>query len=106
MKRERVDDILKEYPAFYRRVWHATKTIPMGEVRSYKWVAEKAGSPKAYRAVGQALAKNPYPEIIPCHRVICSNGYIGGYSGKGGVAKKLKLIKSERDYYTIKNRHN
>ena len=69
----------------------------MGEVRTYKWVADKAGSPRAYRAVGQALAKNPYPKYIPCHRVICSNGSIGGYSGKGGVSRKIGLIESERN---------
>jgi len=81
-----------------------TKTIPTGEVRTYKWVADKAGSPRAYRAVGQALAKNPYPERIPCHRVICSNGSIGRYSGKGGVGGKIELIESERDCQAVRNK--
>ncbi len=72
----------------------AVKTIPYGETRTYKWVAERIGKPKAARAVGQALKKNPYPEIIPCYRVICSDGKLGGYSK--GIQKKKKLLKKEK----------
>ncbi|HQP12844.1 MAG TPA: MGMT family protein, partial [Candidatus Omnitrophota bacterium] len=62
-------------------VLKATLEIPLGETRSYQWVAERIGRPRAVRAVGQALRKNPYPLIIPCHRVIRSNGDMGGYGG-------------------------
>ena len=67
--------------------------IPPGEVRSYKWVAARAGAPRASRAVGSALNKNPYPVVIPCHRVIKSDGSIGGYSK--GAALKKRLLDSE-----------
>lgn len=66
--------------AFEQKVWLSLRDIPYGETRSYKWLAEKAGSPKAVRAVGQVLGKNPLPVILPCHRIICSDGTIGGYS--------------------------
>lgn len=64
---------------FAKKVYKVVLTIPLGEVRTYKWVAKKIGSPRAYRAVGQVLKHNPYPLIIPCHRVICSGGNLGGY---------------------------
>ena len=69
-------------------------SIPLGEVRTYKWVAARAGSPKAARAVGQALKRNPYPLIIPCHRVVASGGKIGGYSG--GIKTKRMLLDLEQ----------
>ena len=68
--------------------------IPLGQVRSYKWVARKIGSPKAVRAVGTALSKNPFTLLIPCHRVVKQDGRIGLYS-KGKV-KKRKLINLEK----------
>ena len=81
---------------FQRRVWKAAREIPYGEVRSYKWVAQRAGSPLACRAVGNALASNPLPLIIPCHRVICSDGKPGGFGGKArDVASKLMLLDLE-----------
>lgn len=80
---------------FQKKVLEVVKTIPYGETRSYKWVAERIGNPKAVRAVGQALKKNPYPGIIPCHRVIRSDGKLGGYSK--GTQKKKKLLKQEGD---------
>jgi methylated-DNA-[protein]-cysteine S-methyltransferase len=80
--------------SFSKKVYKAVLTIPLGEVRSYKWVAEKIGHPKAFRAVGQALKNNPYPLIIPCHRVIGSGGSLGGYSG--GLKKKKVLLDLER----------
>ncbi|MCK4261940.1 MGMT family protein [bacterium] len=86
---------LKECPPFQRRVWEVVKTIPYGQTRSYKWVAEKSGNPKASRAVGQALKKNPIPGIIPCHRVIRSNGSLGGFSPFGGRRRKRGLLLSE-----------
>ncbi len=82
---------------FQRRVWKAAREIPYGEVRSYKWMAQRAGSPLACRAVGNALASNPLPLIIPCHRVVCSDGRPGGFGGKAGdVASKLMLLELEK----------
>lgn len=80
---------------FEIKVWTAIMEIPFGETRTYKWVAERAGSPAATRAVGRALSKNPVPIVIPCHRVIESDGSIGGYSS--GVDKKRRLL--EMEYY-------
>ena len=81
---------------FEHKVWLILKEIPYGETRSYKWIAEKIGSPKAVRAVGQALKKNPLPIILPCHRVIASDGSIGGFSC--GVGIKRWLLRHEEAY--------
>jgi methylated-DNA-[protein]-cysteine S-methyltransferase len=82
--------------SFQRQVWKATMEIPYGEVRSYKWVAEKIGKPSACRAVGHALAANPLPVVIPCHRVICSDGRPGGFGGRAkNVQTKLLLLSLE-----------
>jgi len=89
---------IKSYPLFFQRVWIACFSIPHGEVRTYGWVAKKAGSPNAARAAGQALAKNPFAPVIPCHRVIRSDGRLGGYSGKGGISAKKLLLKKEKQY--------
>ncbi len=78
---------------FKRQVWRLTRLIPYGESRSYRWLAEQIGQPNAMRAVGQALAQNPLPIIIPCHRVVASNGKLGGYSG--GVEMKRRLLHLE-----------
>ena len=78
--------------AFQWRVLQATLKIPLGETRSYQWVARQIGCPKAVRAVGQALRKNPYPLIIPCHRVIKADGSPGGYGGKYGKRKGHLLV--------------
>jgi len=79
---------------FASKVYQAVLSIPVGEVRSYKWVAIKAGRPKAHRAVGTILKNNPYPLIIPCHRVVNNNKKLGGYIF-GGRKKKL-LLELER----------
>jgi methylated-DNA-[protein]-cysteine S-methyltransferase len=79
---------------FARKVYKIVLSIPLGEVRTYKWVAKKAGSPLAYRAVGSILRKNPYPLIIPCHRVIKSDKHIGGYAF--GIKKKKKILDLEK----------
>ena len=81
---------------FQWKVLKVTANIPLGETRTYKWVAEKAGSPRAVRAVGQALRRNPYPVIIPCHRVVKSSGEPGGYAG-GPPDKKIALLEKERE---------
>lgn len=86
----------KTLTAFEWQVLKATLTIPLGETRSYQWVARKIGNPKAVRAVGQALRRNPYPLIIPCHRVIKSDGSLGAYAGKFDGRKK-HLLKLERE---------
>jgi methylated-DNA-[protein]-cysteine S-methyltransferase len=77
---------------FQRQVWRVTQTIPYGETRSYGWVAERLAKRGAARAVGQALARNRLPVIIPCHRVLASDG-LGGYSG--GVGVKESLLRRE-----------
>ena len=80
---------------FQKDVWEAIDKIPFGETRTYKELASSIGHPKAYRAVANACGKNPNPLSTPCHRVISSDGTIGGYSGKGGIKKKKALLKKE-----------
>lgn len=70
--------------------------IPAGEVRTYGWVAARVGNPRAARAVGRALAANPFAPVVPCHRVVRADGKIGGYSALGGVREKIRLLKKER----------
>jgi len=87
---------------FEMKVWRALNGIPYGETKTYKWIAEKIGKPAAVRAVGQALSKNPVPIVIPCHRVIESDGSLGGYSS--GVNIKKRLL--EMEYYSGKEMNN
>ena len=82
--------------SFQWKVLKATLKIPFGETRSYKWIAEQVDSPKAVRAVGQALRRNPYPIMIPCHRVIRENGSLGGYAG-GPSDRKKELLDQEQE---------
>ncbi len=77
---------------FEKKVWEVTQSIPYGEVRNYQFIATEVGSPKAFRAVGQALKKNPLPIIIPCHRIIQSNGKLGGFLGGVELKKTLLMI--------------
>jgi O-6-methylguanine DNA methyltransferase len=84
-------------PEFYKKVWLACLDIPTGSTRSYKWVAERIGSPNACRAVGQALKHNPFAPVVPCHRVIRSDGRLGGYSADGGIIKKKRLLTKEHN---------
>ena len=79
---------------FKSRVYSAVKRVSSGRVTTYKEIAKYLNC-HAYRAVGKAMASNPYAPYIPCHRVVMANGNIGGYSGKGGVKKKIELLKSE-----------
>jgi methylated-DNA-[protein]-cysteine S-methyltransferase len=81
--------------AFTAKVYKIVLGIPVGEVRSYKWVASRAGNPRASRAVGQIMKNNPYPLIIPCHRVVRTDKEIGGYAF-GKKYKKL-LLELERE---------
>ena len=80
---------------FQIRVWNAISNIPKGKVKTYKELARSIRKPKASRAVANACGKNPFPIKIPCHRVIRSDGRLGGYSGKGGIKTKRKLLRSE-----------
>ncbi len=82
--------------SFEQEVWTCLREIPYGETRTYKWLAERVGKPDAFRAVGNALGKNPIPIIFPCHRIIESDGSLGGYSG--GIDIKRRLL--EIEYYT------
>tara|TARA_Y100000022_G_scaffold173483_1_gene161002 strand:- start:185 stop:460 length:276 start_codon:yes stop_codon:yes gene_type:complete len=81
---------------FQIKVWNYLKKIPKGKVKTYKQIAKAIGMPKAARAVANACGKNPYAPKIPCHRVIRSDGGLGGYSGRGGIKQKLKLLRSEK----------
>jgi O-6-methylguanine DNA methyltransferase len=85
---------LSNAPPFFGAAWQACRRIPAGETRSYAWLAAEAGSPLAVRAAGQAMAKNPFALIIPCHRVIASNGDLRGY-GAGGLRVKARLLEFE-----------
>ncbi len=80
---------------FQLKVWVYLKKIPRGRVKTYAQVAKAIGKPNAVRAVANAIGKNPYAPKIPCHRVIRSDGSLGGYSGKGGVKTKRFLLQKE-----------
>ena len=80
---------------FQLKVWNEIKKIPKGNVKTYKEIAEIIGNPNSARAVANACGKNPFLIEIPCHRVIRSDGGLGGYSGKGGVDMKKNLLKSQ-----------
>ncbi|OGX78460.1 MULTISPECIES: methylated-DNA--[protein]-cysteine S-methyltransferase [Exiguobacterium] len=79
---------------FQQEVWDALLTIPSGETRTYKQIAEQIGRPKAVRAVGQALNRNPLPVIFPCHRVVGSSGQLTGFAG--GLDQKQRLLDIEQ----------
>jgi len=80
---------------FQIKTWSYLRKIPKGTVKTYSQVANAIGKPSAIRAVASAIGKNPYPPKIPCHRVIRSDGSLGGYSGKGGIKTKKMLLKKE-----------
>jgi len=84
-----------EGTAFQILVWKEIAKIPYGETKTYKELAIAIGKPKSARAVANACGKNPYAPTIPCHRVIRSDGKLGGYSGKGGINTKIRLLKQE-----------
>lgn len=81
--------------SFQKKVWKALLKIPKGEVRTYEWIAKQIKHPKAVRAVGNAVGKNPLAPEVPCHRVIRKDGSLGGYSGAGGIQKKRNLLQLE-----------
>ena len=81
--------------SFQIKVWKEIIKIPKGKTRTYKEIAINIGHPNSARAVANACGKNPYPGTIPCHRVVRSDGKIGGYSGPGGVTQKKRLLQEE-----------
>ena len=81
---------------FQKKVWRTAMAIPYGETRTYGWIARQVGAPGASRAVGNALGRNPVPLIVPCHRVVRSDGSLGGFSAKQGVALKKRLLRLEQ----------
>lgn len=97
MQKDEALKMLDEYELtkFQKRVLIETLSINKGETRTYKQIAERIGNRNAYRAVGTALKNNPLPIIIPCHRVIKSDGSLGNYSGTGGARAKMELLKKE-----------
>ena len=100
-----VQERMAAYPEFLRKVWRACASIPRGEVRSYGWIARRIGRPSAARAVGQALKRNPFSPVVPCHRVVPAGsleggrlrpgGPLGGYTAPGGVTIKARLLRRE-----------
>ena len=87
---------LDDSPPFFGAAWEACRRIPAGETRSYRWLADQAGSPRAVRAAGQAMARNPVALVVPCHRVVASDGSLHGYGG--GLDQKARLLELERGH--------
>jgi methylated-DNA-[protein]-cysteine S-methyltransferase len=86
---------MESVPPFHRRVYTVARTIPFGETLTYGDIAMRMGAAGAARAVGQALGRNPFAIIVPCHRVVAAGGRIGGFSANGGTVTKLRLLSIE-----------
>jgi methylated-DNA-[protein]-cysteine S-methyltransferase len=82
-------------PEFHRKVYDAARAIPPGETRSYGEVAAALGEPGAAQAVGRALGRNPFPIVVPCHRVLAANGALHGFSAPGGIETKRRMLALE-----------
>ncbi len=82
--------------SFQISVWKQISIIPAGQTVTYSEIAKSIGKSKSFRAVANACGKNPFPIIIPCHRVVRSDGGLGGYSGNGGIETKIALLESEK----------
>lgn len=91
-----ISEKMKNYPSFSQAVWRACAEIPKGETRTYGWIAERIGRLGSARAVGRALGANPFAPVIPCHRVVRSDGSLGGYSARGGLKTKHRLLEQEK----------
>ena len=87
---------LERVPDFARQVYAVARTIPAGQTLSYGQIAARLGEPRLAREVGQALAQNPFPIVVPCHRVVAAGGRLGGFSAYGGVSTKQRLLEIER----------
>jgi methylated-DNA-[protein]-cysteine S-methyltransferase len=83
-------------PPFDRRVYEVARTIPAGATLAYGDIAARLSAPGEARAVGHALGQNPFPLVVPCHRVLAAGGKVGGFSANGGIATKLRLLSIER----------
>jgi len=81
---------------FQQRVWQVIGRIPRGQVRTYRWIGVEIGRPKAVRAIGQAVGANPIPLLVPCHRVVGSDGSLVGFSAAGGIGLKMKMLDLEK----------
>ena len=90
-----VDLDMDGVPDFHRRVYEIARGIPSGATLSYGEIASRIGEPSAAREVGQALGRNPFPIVVPCHRVLAAGGKTGGFSAPGGIATKLRLLAIE-----------
>lgn len=88
---------LRDVPPFHAKVYEHARAIAPGTTRSYLFLAEAAGSPRAARAVGQSMANNPFPIVVPCHRVLAADGRLTGFSAPGGTETKLRMLGIERD---------
>lgn len=86
---------LSDVTPFFRQIYEATREIPPGQTRTYGEIAKAVGQPTAAQEVGQAMAKNPVPILVPCHRVSAAGGKLGGFSAPGGPATKAKLLALE-----------
>jgi methylated-DNA-[protein]-cysteine S-methyltransferase len=82
-------------PPFFRRVFDLARAIPPGRTATYGELARQLGDPGAARAVGEAMGKNPFPIVVPCHRVLAAGGKTGGFSAPGGTATKLRILEIE-----------
>ncbi len=91
----RKEELFDGCTEFEISVYKCIMKIPSGQTRTYTWVAGKIGNPRAVRAVAQALHRNPWPLIIPCHRVVASGGKTGGYAFGAGLKKMLLLLEKE-----------
>jgi len=80
---------------FQQKVYHSMLEIPFGQVRTYRWLAEKIGNPRGLRAVGNANGKNRWPLVVPCHRIVGSDGRLTGFSAPGGLELKAELLRLE-----------
>jgi methylated-DNA-[protein]-cysteine S-methyltransferase len=87
-----LDVDLRHVTPFQRSVLQAASAVPRGQVVTYGQIGERIGRPRAARAIGQALGSNPIPIVVPCHRVLASDGSLGGYSGRGGIRTKRRLL--------------
>jgi O-6-methylguanine DNA methyltransferase len=94
----RIELDMSDVPPFHRRVYEAARAIVPGRTITYGELAARIGSPGAARAVGQALGRNPFAIVVPCHRVLAAGGRLGGFSANGGVATKLRLLRLERAF--------
>jgi len=83
-------------PAFEQSVYEVARTIPPGATLSYGEIAARLGAPGAARDVGQALGRNPFAIVVPCHRVVAAGGKLGGFSARGGATTKRRLLSVER----------